>query len=141
MDILLVRVKKVEISGIWKESIKWCPKGQWLKDKERKKPVKMEQKKIWGLEWEPQVKQRALLTSPVYIGQAQGEEKKQTKRGAKIESSSFLGSACLHALRILCLIKLSYNLLVHHFKSLLWGERTEEMTHSPNKSIQQHLNH
>ena len=29
---------------------KWSPKWQWLKDKERKKPVKMEQKKIHGLE-------------------------------------------------------------------------------------------
>ena len=35
----------------------------------------MEQKKIWGLEWEPQVKQTALLASPIYIEQAQeGEE-------------------------------------------------------------------
>ena len=37
------------------------------------------------MEWEPQVKQTALLASPVYIGQAQGEEKKHIKRGAKIE--------------------------------------------------------
>ena len=32
----------------------------------------------------------ALLASPIYRGQAQGEEKKHTKRGAKIESGAFL---------------------------------------------------
>ena len=30
-----------------------------------------------GLEWEPQVKQTALLASPSYIEQTQGEEKKE----------------------------------------------------------------
>ena len=29
-------------------------------------------KENWGTEWEPQVKQTALLASPVYIAQAQG---------------------------------------------------------------------
>ena len=29
------------------------------------------------MEWGPQVKQTAVLTSPIYIGQAQGEEKKK----------------------------------------------------------------
>ena len=43
----------------------------------------MEQKKIRGPEWEPQVKQTALLASPIYMGQAQGEETKHLKRGAK----------------------------------------------------------
>ena len=37
----------------------------------------MEKKKIQGLEWEPQVKQTALLAGPIYIRQAQGEEKKK----------------------------------------------------------------
>ena len=32
----------------------------------------------------------ALLTSPIYRGQAQGEEKKHTKRGDKIESGALL---------------------------------------------------
>ena len=64
---------------------KRSPKWWWLKDKERKKPMKMDQKKIWGLEWEIQVKQTAVLASPIYIGQAQGEETKYIKRGAKIE--------------------------------------------------------
>ena len=36
------------------------------------------------------MKQTALLASPVYIGQAQGEEKRQIKRGAKIEPRSSL---------------------------------------------------
>ena len=50
------------------------------------------------------MKQTALLASPIYIGQAQGEEKKHIKRGAKIELASLLfvsfGSACLHASRM-----------------------------------------
>ena len=37
--------------------------------------VKIEQRKAKGQEWEPQVEQTALLASPIYIGQAQGEEK------------------------------------------------------------------
>ena len=52
------------------------------------KPVKIEQMKEWG----PRVKQTALLASPIYIGQAQGQEKKIT-RGAKIEPRACL--SCL----------------------------------------------
>ena len=37
----------------------------------REKPTKIEQRKVCG----PQVKEIALLASPIYIGQAQGEEK------------------------------------------------------------------
>ena len=46
--------------------------------RQRKKPVNIEQRKVRGpgLEREPQVKQTALLASPIYIGQAQGEEEK-----------------------------------------------------------------
>ena len=43
----------------------------------------MEQKKIRKPEWEPPVKQTALLASPIYAGQAQGEETKHLKREAK----------------------------------------------------------
>ena len=43
----------------------------------REKHAKIEQRKVWGLKWEPQVRQTALLISPIYIGQAQGEEKKK----------------------------------------------------------------
>ena len=45
------------------------------KRQERGKHVKIEQRKVWGPEWGPQVEQTALLASPIYIGQAQGEEK------------------------------------------------------------------
>ena len=39
------------------------------------KPAKIEQRKVQRLDQGPQVKQTALLASPVFIGQAQGEEK------------------------------------------------------------------
>ena len=39
----------------------------------REKPTKIEQRKVQGPEWEPQVKQTELLAGPIYIGQAQGE--------------------------------------------------------------------
>ena len=66
----------------------------------REKPTKIEQRKVCG----PQVKETALLASPIYIGQAQGEEK-NIIRGAKIwlEASLFFvsfGSACPHASRM-----------------------------------------
>ena len=54
------------------------------KRQRRDKPVKIEQRKIWGPEWGPQVDQTVLLASPIYIGQAQREEKKHIKRQAKI---------------------------------------------------------
>ena len=45
--------------------------------------MKIEQRKVQG----PQVEQTALLASPIYIGQAQGEEKKKhIKRGAKVRA-------------------------------------------------------
>ena len=45
------------------------------KRKRKERRTKMEQKKIPGPDREPQGKQRALLASPVYTGQVQGEEK------------------------------------------------------------------
>ena len=53
----------------------------------REKPTKIEQRKVRGPEWGPQVEQTALLASPIYIGQAQGEEK--TKRASKGPGVSF----------------------------------------------------
>ena len=50
------------------------------KRQRKEKPGKIEQRKVWGQEWGPQVKETALLASPIYIGQAQGEEKKREKR-------------------------------------------------------------
>jgi len=104
----------------------------------------MERKKIWGLEWEPQVKQTALLASPVCTGQARGQRRwglgggrRQIykRRKSRRTEASPLGLSCPHAFA--CWIKLSYNqavTLVHHFKSLLWWDRTEEITHSPDIS-------
>ena len=72
------------------------------KRKGRQKPTKLEQRKVQGPEWGPQVKQTAFLASPVYTGQVQGEEKKCIKRkatiglGASLLFASF-GSACPHA--------------------------------------------
>ena len=40
------------------------------KSQGREKPTKKEQRKVQGPEWGPQVKQTALLASPIYIGQA-----------------------------------------------------------------------
>ena len=60
----------------------------------REKPAKIEQRKVRGPEWGPQVKQTALLASPIYIRQAQGEEKKSFKRGAK-ELGLSLSSICI----------------------------------------------
>jgi len=45
------------------------------KRQSREKPMKIEQRKVRRLEQGPQVKQTALLASPIFVGQAQGEEK------------------------------------------------------------------
>ena len=49
----------------------------------RGKPTKIEQRKVGGSSEDPQVEETALLASPIYKGQAQGEEEKNIKRGAK----------------------------------------------------------
>ena len=68
----------------------------------KRNAMELEQRKIPGSDWGPQVKQTALLASPIYIG-AGG--KKHAKRGAKIEPGASLlfaslGSAHLHVLRM-----------------------------------------
>ena len=63
------------------------------KKKERKKK-KIEQRMVQGPEWEPQVKQTALLASPIYIGQAQGEEKKAYKKRSQNWATGFF-SFCI----------------------------------------------
>ena len=75
------------------------------KRQRKEKPAKMEQKKIQGLESEPQMKQTALLASPVYTGQAQGEEKKHIKEEPKLSPSLLLGRPALtpHGCIFLCL--------------------------------------
>ena len=128
----------------------------------REKPLKIEQRKVWGLEWGPQVEQTALVASPVYKGQARGR-KKHIKRGAKGPGVSL--SVSLTHLFSLSLSLFSSHLLGRHalmpqdvfsfyflnkidlsknyntdclravmrfngcrFKSLLWRDRTEEIT-------------
>ena len=71
----------------------------------REKPAKIEQRKDRGLELGPQVEQTALLASPIYIGQAQGEEEKMYKKrsqngpGASLLFQPF-GTACPHVSRM-----------------------------------------
>ena len=83
--------------------------------RQREKPMKIGQRKVWGPEWEPQVKQTVLLASSIYIGQAQGEEKKHIKRGAKIRPLFSLvlwvslPSHLEDAFSFACQIKLSCN--------------------------------
>ena len=103
----------------------------------REKPRKIEQRNVQGPEWGPQVKQTALLASPIYIGQAQGEETKYITRGAKIEPLLWDQPTLMPrgVLSFACRIKLSCNwtvTLVCHFKSLLQRDGTKEITHSPN---------
>ena len=50
----------------------------------REKPIKIEQRKIRGPEQGPQVEQTAVLTSPIYIQQVQGEAKKTYKKRSQM---------------------------------------------------------
>ena len=86
-----------------RESRRVVAKGQG-----REKPTKTEQRKFRGPEWGPPVGQTALSASPVYTGQAQGEEKTHKNRSQRAGALSFsllfslsLFSSCLlgqHAL-------------------------------------------
>ena len=78
------------------------PKWQWLKDKERKKPTKTEQKKIRGLERELQVKQTwPFLASQICIRRAQRRGDKTYKKRKPRHIEAFpLGSARPHASRV-----------------------------------------
>ena len=67
-----------------------------VKRQRREKPAKIEQRKVRGPECRPDVTQTPFLASPIYIGQAQREEKKIYKRrrkGASLLLLSF-GSTC-----------------------------------------------
>ena len=60
----------------------------------REKPAKIEQRKVRGLDGGPRAEQTALLASPVYIGQAQGEEKtceKKSQRARGLSSPCWVG--------------------------------------------------
>ena len=50
------------------------------KRKKQEKPKKIEQWKAQGLEWGPQVKQTALLASPIYIRRLRGGEETDKNR-------------------------------------------------------------
>ena len=70
------------------------------------------------MEWEPQVKQTALLASPIYIGQVQGEEKRKTNK-MRSQNWDSLSSLCFFwvgppscledVFSFVCQIKLSCN--------------------------------
>ena len=125
----------------------------------REKPTKIEQRKVWGLEWGPQVEQTALLASPVYIGQVQGEEEKTYKNRSQragalslpcsLFSSYPLGRHALMPRGCIFLYFLNKTELSHgavtlvcpsavtlarRFKFLSWWDRTKEITHSPDSS-------
>ena len=68
-------------------------KAAVAKRQRRENPTKIEQMKVQRWKWEPHVKQTALLASPVYIGQAQGEEEKTYKR-----SQNWTGGISSHLL-------------------------------------------
>ena len=53
------------------------------KRQRREKLAKIEESKVGRLERKPQLKQTALQDRPIYIGQAQGEEKKKYKKGSQ----------------------------------------------------------
>ena len=63
------------------------------------------EKKVQGLELEPQVKKTkkkpAFLASPIYMGLGQGEEKKHKKRGTKFEPGSLFSSCLLGRLTLM----------------------------------------
>jgi len=68
--------------------------------------VKIEQRRVQGLEGGPQVEKTALLASPIYMGRPRGRRKK-IKRGAKIGMGgggsllfTSFGSACPHTSRM-----------------------------------------
>ena len=61
----------------------------------REKPMKIEQRKVRGPEWGPQVEQIALLASPIYTGQAWGEEKTYKKRSQRAGGLPFSSPTCV----------------------------------------------
>ena len=68
----------------------------------RGKPAEIEQRKVRGLEWGPQVEYTTFLASPVYIGQAWGREKhekgSQRARGLSLSLSFPCTRALSHSL-------------------------------------------
>ena len=109
------------------------------KRQRREKPAKIEQRNVRRPEWGPQVKQTVLQASPIYIGQAQGEEKKTFKKEPKLSwgllfSLSLSGQPTLTPLIciFLCLpIKLSYNTGSSVSSNFCCGETEPRRLHIP----------
>ena len=135
----------------------------------REKPTKIGQRKVRGLEWQPQVEETALLASPVYIGQAQEGRRKKRPKGP-VSLCLLSVSACPHASRMYFTLFSKYNWAVtrsynadlsescdtvcpraeilfvwepwhaegfniSRFTFLLWQDRIEEITHSPDTTL------
>ena len=87
---------RAAIHGVAKS---WTRLSNWTelnwKDRERKKPTKIEQRMVWGPEWEPQVKQTPLLASLIYLGQARERKKKHKKQSQNWARGSPLFSSYL----------------------------------------------
>ena len=102
--------------------------------------MKMEQRKIHGLEWELQVKQTCpLLGQPNLHTLKAGRKQMYKRRKPRWIEASPLGLAHPHALRVYLPLLVNKTLssnwavtLVRHFKFLLLRDRTEQITHFPN---------
>ena len=108
------------------------------------KPMKKEQMKVRGPEWEPQAKEIALLASPIYIGQARGERRKH-ERSSQYWTGAFFPLCCFWVGPSSCLkdifsfayqIKLSCNIgpsFVQIFAAMRhnWGNYTPPTPQHP----------
>ena len=70
----------------------------------REKPAKIGQRKVRGLEREPQVKQTILLAGPIYIRQAQGQRniKEEKSKLSLLSLSRAMGRSSLHVFGSTC---------------------------------------
>ena len=116
----------------------------------RDKPMKMEQRKVPGPGWGPQVKQTALLASSIYTGQAQGEEKKAYKRRSQNWASGlsslriFWVSPPSHLKEVFsfaCQIKLSCNTCSSGISIFCCGETEPRKWQTPPTQEYQDLEH
>ena len=104
--------------------------------------MKIEQRKVRGPKREPQVKQAALLASPIYIGQAHGEEIKHIKRGEGIQPPATLlfasfGQPTLTpqgCISFACQIKLSCNTGPSIASNLTALRQNKEIINSPDNT-------
>ena len=113
------------------------------KRQRRENPMKIEQRKVGGPEWEPQVKQTALLASSIYIRQAQREEKKHKKEEPKLSpwllfSSLLLGRPALTPQGCIffpCQIKLSCNTGLSLASNFCCSKTEPRKLHTPLTSL------